>query len=73
MADVQVGSGRIESQFHAEPVAALEPCAQVIFDVDLHRPLAQSLEELPTHGFGLVIDHPWTEKDLRIWRQKRLE
>ena len=73
MADVQVGSGRIESQLHAEPVAALEPCAQVIFDVDLHRPLAQSLEELPTHGFGLVIDHPWTEKDLRIWRQKRLE
>ena len=73
MTHVQVRSGRIESELYAQPVAAFEACPQVVFHVDLHRPLAQALEELATHGFGLGIDRPWTEVDLRVSRQQRLE
>ena len=73
MTHVQVRSGRIEAELYAQPVAAFEARPKVVFHVDLHRPLAQALEELATHGFGLGIDRPWTEVDLRVSRQQRLE
>jgi len=49
MPDVEVRGGWVQSQLHTHPVAALETCAKVILDMDLHRPLAEALEELATH------------------------
>jgi len=48
VADVQVGCSRIEAKLHAQRVTPVfcQAGAQVIFDVDLHRPLTQALEEL---------------------------
>src|SRR5207245_6776542 len=44
MSHVQVWSGRIEPQLHAQPVPPFEPCAQMILDVDLDRPLTPAVE-----------------------------
>jgi hypothetical protein len=46
---VKVRCRWVEPELDAKPVATLEPRAQVIFDVDLHRPLAQALEEIVAH------------------------
>ena len=48
--DVKVGRRRVEPELDAKLLASVEPRAQMIFDVDLHRPLAQALEELRRHG-----------------------
>ena len=50
MTDVQVGRCRIEAELHAELIPNLKPIAQMLLDVDLDRPLAQALEELPAHA-----------------------
>ena len=45
VADVYVWSGGVETELHAQLVAALDACAQVVFDVDLDGARAQVLEK----------------------------
>ena len=52
VAHVEVRGGRVEAELHAELFAAIEPRAKVIRYVDLHRPLAQALEELRAHALN---------------------
>ena len=53
---MKVRSGRIETQLHAQPVAALEAPAQVVLDVDLHCPLAQAFEKLAAQRVCVLRD-----------------
>lgn len=43
---VQVRCCRIEAKLDAQPVALFKPMAQVVRNVDLDRPLTQSVEEV---------------------------
>jgi len=69
VADVEVRRGRVETELDPQPVAAVQARAKVVFDVDLHRALAQALEKLSAHATSLG-DLPWTEVDLRVGREE---
>ena len=43
---VEVRCSRVEAEFDAQLLSALEPSPQVILDMNLDRPLTQTLEEL---------------------------
>jgi hypothetical protein len=72
VADMEVGRRRVEAELDPQPVAALQARAKVVFDVDLHRPLAQALKKRSAHATSLG-DLTWTEVDLRVGREQRRE
>lgn len=45
MADVQIWSGRVETELDAKAVTLLEPPAEMFLDADLDRPLAETVEQ----------------------------
>src|SRR4030081_3628928 len=45
VADMQVRSGRVQSELDPELVPPIQPALQMLLDVDLNRALAQALEE----------------------------
>jgi len=49
VADVQVRRRRVEAQLYPQLVAPLQAGAQVVFDFDLDRPLAQAPEKIRAH------------------------
>ena len=65
----------IQAKLHAQLVAALEARAQVIFDMDLHCPLPQELEQLLAQfaNLSLGVDRSWAEVDLGVAGQQRLK
>jgi hypothetical protein len=50
VADMQVGGGRVKTQFHPQLVATQQARPEVIGNVNLDRPLLQALEELRAQG-----------------------
>ncbi len=49
VADVEVGRSRVEAELHTQGLAARQAGPQMVFHVDLDRPLPQALEECPAH------------------------
>jgi len=49
MTDVEVRRSRVEAELDAQRLTALQTRSQVLFHVDLDRPLLQALEKCPAH------------------------
>ena len=71
--NVKIGGGGIKSELDPNLVAAIQSRAEVIRNVDLHRPLAQALEELRAHEEMGLADQARREVDLWVAGQDRSE